>query len=155
MSLAKPLANGLLIGVALVTEKVAAAINYGDHGTAFGGGPFVCHATLATLDKIQKPGYLAEVTRKGEYFKQLLKTKLSGHPHVREIRGAGLIVGIELDVPAAPLVDACLDGGVFVPTTRKGNVVRLVPTLIVSEKELEQAAEVIRECLPAHEASTS
>ncbi|KAF6993543.1 hypothetical protein CFC21_010420 [Triticum aestivum] len=155
MTLAKPLANGLPIGVALVTEKVAAAINYGDHGTTFGGGPFVCHAALATLDKIQKPGFLAEVTKKGEYFKQLLKTKLSGNPHVKEIRGAGLIVGIELDVPAGPLVDACLNAGVFLLTAGKGNVVRLVPALIVSEKELEQAAEVIRECLPALEASTS
>ncbi|XP_048566867.1 acetylornithine aminotransferase, mitochondrial isoform X2 [Triticum urartu] len=155
MTLAKPLANGLPIGVALVTEKVAAAIHYGDHGTTFGGGPFVCHAALATLDKIQKPGFLAEVTKKGEYFKQLLKTKLGGNPHVKEIRGAGLIVGIELDVPAGPLVDACLDAGVFLLTAGKGNVVRLVPALIVSEKELEQAAEVIRECLPALEASTS
>ncbi|XP_051227669.1 acetylornithine aminotransferase, chloroplastic/mitochondrial [Lolium perenne] len=149
MTLAKPLANGLPIGVVLVNEKIAAAINYGDHGTTFGGNPFVCSAALAVLDKIQKPGFLAEVTKKGENFRQLLKTKLSGNPHVKEIRGIGLIVGIELDVPAGPLVDACLAAGVFLLTAGKGNVVRLVPPLIISEKELEQAAEVIRDCLPA------
>jgi acetylornithine aminotransferase len=149
MTLAKPLANGLPIGVVLVNEKIAAAINYGDHGTTFGGNPFVCSAALAVLDKIQKPGFLAEVTKKGENFRQLLKTKLSGNSHVKEIRGIGLIVGIELDVPAGPLVDACLAAGVFLLTAGKGNVVRLVPPLIISEKELEQAAEVIRDCLPA------
>ncbi|KAF0923084.1 hypothetical protein E2562_003311 [Oryza meyeriana var. granulata] len=155
MTLAKPLAGGLPIGVVLVTEKVASAINYGDHGTTFGGGPLVCQAALTTLDKIQKPGFLAEVAKKGENFKQLLSTKLSGNAHVKEIRGIGLIVGIELDVPAGPLVDACLDAGVIVLTAGKGNVVRLVPPLIISEKELEQAAEVIRDCLPALDASTS
>ncbi|KAF2928969.1 acetylornithine aminotransferase, mitochondrial [Oryza sativa Japonica Group] len=155
MTLAKPLAGGLPIGVVLVTEKVASAINFGDHGTTFGGGPLVCQAALTTLDKIQKPGFLAEVAKKGENFKQLLSTKLSGNAHVKEIRGIGLIVGIELDVPAGPLVDACLDRGVIVLTAGKGNVVRLVPPLIISEKELEQAAEVIRDCLPALDASTS
>ncbi|XP_015647999.1 acetylornithine aminotransferase, mitochondrial [Oryza sativa Japonica Group] len=124
MTLAKPLAGGLPIGVVLVTEKVASAINYGDHGTTFGGGPLVCQAALTTLDKIQKPGFLAEVAKKGENFKQLLSTKLSGNAHVKEIRGIGLIVGIELDVPAGPLVDACLDRGVIVLTAGKGNVVR-------------------------------
>jgi acetylornithine aminotransferase len=155
MTLAKPLANGLPIGVALVKEKIAAAINYRDHGSTFGGSPLVCQAALAVLYKIQEPGFLAEVTKKGENFRQLLKTNLSGNPHVKEIRGIGLIVGIELDVPAGPLVRACLDAGVFLVTAGKGNVVRLVPPLIISEKELEQAAEVIRDCLPALEAPTS
>ncbi|KAL5230487.1 hypothetical protein ABZP36_029263 [Zizania latifolia] len=154
MTLAKPLAGGLPIGVGLVTEKVASAINYGDHGTTFEGGPLVCQAALTTLDKIQKPAFLPEVAKKGENFKQLLSAKLSGSKHVKEFRGIGLIVGIELDVPAGPLVDACLDAGVVVLTAGKGNVVRLVPPLI-SEKELEQAAEVIRDCLPALDAFRS
>jgi acetylornithine aminotransferase len=113
MSLAKPLANGLPIGIVLVKENISAAIDYGDHGTTFGGSPFVCRAALTVLDKIQKPGFLAAVSNKGENFRQLLKTKLSGNSHVKEIRGIGLIVGIKLDVPAGPLVDACLEAGVF------------------------------------------
>ncbi|XP_051227679.1 acetylornithine aminotransferase, mitochondrial [Lolium perenne] len=149
MSLAKPLANGLPIGIVLVKENISAAIDYGDHGTTFGGSPVVCRAALTVLDKIQKPGFLAAVSKKGENFRQLLKTKLSGNSHVKEIRGIGLIVGIEFDVLAGPLVDACLDAGVFLLTAGKGNVVRLVPPLIISEKELEQAAEVIRDCLSA------
>jgi acetylornithine aminotransferase len=149
MSLAKPLANGLPIGIVLVKENISAAIDYGDHGTTFGGSPFVCRAALTVLDKIQKPGFLAAVSKKGENFRQLLKNKLSGNSHVKEIRGIGLIVGIELDVLAGPLVHASLDAGVFLLTAGKGNVVRLVPPLIISEKELEQAAEVIRDCLSA------
>lgn len=149
MTLAKPLANGIPIGVVLVKEKVAAAINYGDHGTTFGGGPLACQTAITVFDKITRPGFLAEVSRKGESLKLLLRAKLSGNPHVREVRGVGLLVGVELDVPAGPLVDACLDAGVIVLTAGKGNVVRLVPPLIVSEKELEHAADVIRDCLPA------
>ncbi|CAN6331291.1 unnamed protein product [Urochloa humidicola] len=155
MTIAKPLANGIPVGAVLLKEKVAKPIKYGDHGTTFGGGPLACKAALTVLDKIQKPGFLAEVSKKGEDFKQLLRTKLSGNPHVKEVRGVGLIVGIELDVPAGPLVDACLDAGVIVLTAGKGNVVRLVPPLIISEKELEQAADVIRDCLPALDVATS
>ncbi|KAJ6803906.1 acetylornithine aminotransferase, mitochondrial-like [Iris pallida] len=148
MTLAKPLAGGLPIGVVLVTERVAAAISYGDHGRTFAGSPLVCHAALKVLDKIQEPKFLTSVARKGLYLKELLTDKLGGNPHVKEVRGLGLIVGIELDVRATPLVDACRDSGLLVLTAGKGNVVRLVPPLIISEEELEQAAEVINKCMP-------
>ena len=79
-----------------------------------------------------------------------------GHnPHVKEVRGVGLIVGIELDVQASPLVDACREAGFLVLTTGKGNVVRLVPPLIITEEELELAAEVLSGSLPALDRSNS
>ncbi|KAL5977222.1 hypothetical protein ACLOJK_021565 [Asimina triloba] len=149
MTLAKPLAGGLPIGVVLTTERVAAAMSFGDHGTTFAGGPLVCHAALAVLDKIQKPGFLASVSKKGEYFKKLLVEKIGSNPHVKEVRGVGLIVGIELDVPASPLVDACRNLGLLILTAGKGNVVRLVPPLVISERELEQAAEILLEGMPS------
>lgn len=155
MTLAKPLAGGLPIGVVLATERVAAALNPGDHGSTFAGGPLVCHAALAVLDKIQHPSFLASVTQKGHYLKKLLLEKLGGNPHVKEVRGLGLLVGIELCVPASPLVDACRESGLLVLTAGKGNVVRLVPPLIISEEELEQAAEVLRECLPVLDDNSS
>ncbi|WOL14821.1 acetylornithine aminotransferase, mitochondrial [Canna indica] len=155
MTLAKPLAGGLPIGVVLTTERVAAAINYGDHGSTFAGGPLVCHAALAVLDKIRNPAFLASVTRKGQYLKELLIKKLGGNQHVKEVRGFGLIVGIELDVQASPLVNACREAGLLVLTAGKGNVVRLVPPLIISEEELELSAEVIRSCLPALDGNAS
>ncbi|XP_042520527.1 acetylornithine aminotransferase, mitochondrial-like [Macadamia integrifolia] len=155
MTLAKPLAGGLPIGAVLVTERVAAAINFGDHGSTFAGGPLVCNAALAVLNKISKTGFLASVSKKGEYLKELLSQKLGGNPHVKEIRGLGLITGIELDVPAAPLVDACRNSGLLILTAGKGNVVRLVPPLVIFEEELECAAKILSECMPALDKSSS
>ncbi|KAG4998424.1 hypothetical protein JHK82_029215 [Glycine max] len=148
MTLAKPLAGGLPIGALLVTERVASAINYGDHGSTFAGSPLVCSAALAVLDKISKPDFLSSVSKKGLYFKELLREKLGENRHVKEIRGVGLIIGIDLDVPASPLVDACRSSGLLVLTAGKGNVVRLVPPLIITEKELEQAAGILCQTLP-------
>ena len=148
MTLAKPLAGGLPIGAVLVTERVASAIKYGDHGSTFAGGPLVCKAAVAVLDKISKPTFLDSVSKKGQYFKKLLMQKLGGNPHVREVRGLGLIVGIELDVPASPLVDACRNSGLLILTAGKGNVIMIVPPLIISEEELELAAEILLKCLP-------
>lgn len=152
MTLAKPLAGGLPIGAVLVTERVSAAIKPGDHGSTFAGSPLVCNAAIAVLDKISNPDFLASVSRKGQYFKELLAKKLGGNPHVKEVRGKGLIIGIELDVPAGPLVDACRESGLLILTAGKGNVVRLVPPLVISEQELETGAEILLKCLPALDA---
>ncbi|XP_059640380.1 acetylornithine aminotransferase, mitochondrial-like [Cornus florida] len=148
MTLAKPLAGGLPIGATLVTERVAAAVNFGDHGSTFAGGPLVCNAASAVLDKISKPSFLASVSKKGLYLKEMLMQKLGGNSHVKEIRGLGLIIGIELDVSASPLVDACRNSGLLILTAGKGNVVRLVPPLIISEQELDSAAEILLKCFP-------
>ncbi|KAJ8557163.1 hypothetical protein K7X08_002788 [Anisodus acutangulus] len=146
ITLAKPLAVGLPIGA--VTERVVAAINYWDHGSTFAGGPLVCNAAVAVLDKISEPSFLASVTKKGQYFRELLVTKLRGNSHVREVRGVGLIIGIDLDVPASPLVDACQQSGLLVLTAGKGNVVRLVLPLTITEQELDRAAEILFSCFP-------
>ncbi|XP_031505044.1 acetylornithine aminotransferase, mitochondrial [Nymphaea colorata] len=148
MTLAKPLAGGLPIGVVLVTDRVAAAINPGDHGSTFAGGPLVCNAALAVLNKIRNPSFLASVSRKGEYLKDLLVQHLGKNKHVKEVRGVGLIIGIELDVSASPLVDACRDAGLLVLTAGKGNVVRIVPPLVITETELEKAVEILSNCFP-------
>lgn len=153
MTLAKPLAGGLPIGATLVTERVNSAVAHGDHGSTFAGSPLVCHAAITVFDIIANPSFLSSVSKKGHYIKELLIQKLGGNPHVKEVRGWGLIIGIELDVSASPLVDACRDSGLIVLTAGKGNVVRLVPPLIISEKELEHAAEILRECLPALDTS--
>lgn len=155
MTLAKPLAGGLPIGAVLLTERVASAINYGDHGSTFAGGPLVCNAALAVVDKISNPSFLASVSKKGLYLKEILKQKIGGSSHVREIRGLGLIVGIELDVSANPLVDACRNAGLLVLTAGKGNVVRLVPPLIISEQELDRAAEILYQALPVLDQNNS
>lgn len=155
MTLAKPLAGGLPIGAALVTERVASAIAYGDHGSTFAGAPLVCSAALAVLDKISNPNFLSSVSKKGHYFLELLKQKLGGNPHVREIRGFGLIIGIDLDVSASPLVDACRNAGLLVLTAGKGNVVRIVPPLIISKEELSHAADILYKAFPVLDENSS
>lgn len=147
MTLAKPLAGGLPIGATLVTERVNAAISFGDHGSTFAGGPLVCAAAIAVFDKISNPSFLASVAKKGDHLKQMLKKKLEGNKHVKEIRGFGLIVGIELDVSATPLVDACRESGLLILTAGKGDIVRLVPPLVISQEELDRAVEIIHKCL--------
>lgn len=155
MTLAKPLAGGLPIGAVLATERVAASIGFGDHGSTFAGGPLVCHAALAVLDKIQSPGFLEGVLKKGLHLRELLSKKLGGSRHVKEVRGFGLLLGIELDVPAAPLVEECLSSGLLVLTAGKGNIVRLVPPLVISQEEIEQAVEILSKCLPALDRGSS
>ncbi|KAI3504484.1 hypothetical protein L1887_25990 [Cichorium endivia] len=147
MTLAKPLAGGLPIGATLLTEKINTAISNGDHGSTFAGGPLVCAAAIAVFDKISDPSFLASVTKKGNYLKQILKEKLGGNPHVKEIRGFGLIVGIELDVYASRLVDTCRESGLLILTAGKGDIVRLVPPLVISQQELDRAVEILCECL--------
>lgn len=85
MTIAKPLAGGLPIGVVLTTERVAVAISAGDHGSTFAGGPLVCHTALAVLGKIQERSFLASVTRKRHYLKELLVNKLGGNLHVVDL----------------------------------------------------------------------
>ncbi|KAL5732179.1 acetylornithine transaminase [Ranunculus cassubicifolius] len=148
MTLAKPLAGGLPIGAVLVTERVASAIKYGDHGSTFAGSPGICKPALVVLEKIMKPEFLASVSEKGKYLKDLLIKTIGSNPHVQEVRGFGLIVGIELDVSASPLVNACRNSGLLVLTAGKGNIVRIVPPLIISEQELKRAVEILAECLP-------
>ncbi|KAI3983913.1 hypothetical protein MKX01_011621 [Papaver californicum] len=149
MTLAKPLAGGLPIGAVLMTDKVASAANYGDHGSTFAGSPLVCNAAVAVFDKVTKPGFLASVTKKREYLKELLSQKLGGNKHIKEIRGTGLIVGVELDVSASHLVDACRNSGLLILTAGKGNVVRIIPPLVISEQELEHGVNILSKCMSA------
>ncbi|KAM1539519.1 hypothetical protein ACFX10_004302 [Malus domestica] len=155
MTLAKPLAGGLPIGAALMTERVASAIAFGDHGSTFAGAPLICSAALAVVDKISDPKFLNSVSKKGIYFKNILKQKLGGNPHVREIRGLGLIIGIELDVSASAVVDACRNSGLLILTAGKGNVVRLVPPLIITEQEIDVAADILSQALPVLDETNS
>ncbi|XXG65809.1 hypothetical protein AAC387_Pa05g3424 [Persea americana] len=149
MTLGKPLAGGLPIGAVLTTESVAAAISSGHHGETFAGGPLFCRAALVVLDKIQNPEFLASVSKKGQYLKELLLDKLVGNPHLKEVRGLGLLVGVELDVSSSPLVDACRNSGLLTAASAAGkeNVVRLAPALVISEQELELAAAIISESM--------
>eukprot|EP00850_Spirogloea_muscicola_P011977 SM000076S21798 [mRNA] locus=s76:307670:309281:+ [translate_table: standard] len=147
MTLAKPLAGGLPIGAVLMTEEVASAVRPGDHGSTFAGGPLVCSAALAVLDRLQAPGFLGDVAAKGERLRAGLRKHLGDNPHVKEVRGEGLLVGVQLDCPAGPLVDAARTAGLLVITAGKGDVVRLAPPLVVTDAEVDEAVDILARCM--------
>jgi predicted acetylornithine/succinylornithine family transaminase len=145
LTLAKPLAGGLPMGAALLTDRVAAAIQPGDHATTFGGGPLVATVALEVLRRISAPSFLAGVRERGMLLGALLQ-ELVALPSVSEVRGIGLMWGLELTVPAAPVVAAALEAGVLA-TVAGDRVVRLLPPLVISDEELREGVSVLREAL--------
>ncbi len=145
MTLAKPLAGGLPMGAVLVTERVASAIQPGDHATTFGGGPFVSLIALHVLGRVSDPAFLAKVRDDGEFVRASLETWV-GSDGVVGVRGRGLLWGIELDRPAGPLVGRALDAGLLVVTAGE-RVLRLVPPLVIERDELESGLSILRSVL--------
>jgi predicted acetylornithine/succinylornithine family transaminase len=143
MTLAKALANGVPIGAMLAREEVARALTPGTHASTFGGTPFVTSVALATLATVLEENVADNAARMGRYLMDGLRRLAEGCPLVREVRGRGLLIGVELARPAAAqVVDACRDAGVLVLTAGE-RVVRLAPPLIVGEPDCRRALDVI------------
>lgn len=138
MTLSKPLANGLPIGVTVVSDEVAAAVPAGSHGSTFGGNPLVCAAGLATLQVIADPGFNQHVAVTGELFLQRLGS--IDHPHIREVRGMGLMVAVELKRNVSPILQAMQEDGVLAIPAGSTSV-RFLPPLIAEEEHVIGAAE--------------
>jgi acetylornithine aminotransferase len=111
----------------------------GDHGSTFAGNPLVCATAGAVLDVIADPSFLASIEAKGERLRQGLRKATAGNHHVKEVRGLGLLVGMQLDVQAGKAVDAARAEGLIIITAGKGDVVRLVPPLVITEDEIDEA----------------
>jgi acetylornithine/N-succinyldiaminopimelate aminotransferase len=141
VTLAKGLANGLPIGCLLVADEAAGAFAPGDHGSTFGGNPVACAAACAVVDAVDAT-LLEDVRAKGAG----LAAGLGALPGVLEVRGAGLLLGAELDRPAAEVVEACREAGVVVLSAGE-QVLRLAPPLTVTRDELDQGLAVIEEVL--------
>jgi predicted acetylornithine/succinylornithine family transaminase len=146
LTLAKPLAGGLPMGAVLVSGAVAAALRPGDHATTFGGGPLVASVALAVLRAVAEPSFLAEVRRKGEWLGRRLARLAAARPRVREVRGRGLLWGLELAEPAAPVVGAARERGLLV-TTAGPQVVRIIPPLVIAGDDLERGVAILEEVL--------
>ncbi len=133
MTLAKGLAGGLPIGACVAFGAAADAFRPGDHGSTFGGNPVVCAAALAVLDVIEQEGLLDRATKLGER----LATGLAALPGVAEVRGAGLLLGVVLEQPAAQAVEATLRDAGFLVNAIGDTVIRLAPPLVVSERQID------------------
>jgi predicted acetylornithine/succinylornithine family transaminase len=138
VSLGKALGAGVPVGAALISEEVAAKISFGDHGSTYGGNLLACRAALCFLDELVEGGLLAQVTRVGRHFETRLRAIAAKHSIVKEVRGAGLMWGLELSRDAAPVVPAGLARGVIVNRTAE-TVVRLLPPLVITEAEADEA----------------
>jgi predicted acetylornithine/succinylornithine family transaminase len=146
MTLAKPLAGGLPMGAVLLTERVAAALQPGDHGTTFGGGPLVASAALAACRKIGDPAFMAEVRRKSHELANWLGALALSNPRVRDVRGAGMVWGVEVEGGAADVVARALEAGLLLCTAGT-NVVRILPPLVASDDELRRGIDLLDEVL--------
>ena len=146
LTLAKPLAGGLPMGAVLVSDRVAAALAPGDHATTFGGGPFVATVALEVLKTIADPDFLAEVRAKGTWLGERLERLAATAPRVRAVRGRGLMWGIALGGPAAPVVTAARERRLLVLTAGP-DVIRIVPPLTISQGDLERGVAVLAEVL--------
>ena len=139
---AKPLAAGLPLGALLGREETAAVLGPGSHGSTFGGGALACRAALEFLDVVEEEGLVERVRQTGERALSAFRGLAAGNPALREVRGRGLMIGLEIDRPAAPLVDALLERGYIVGSCR-GQVIRLLPPYAVPPEVLEQFADVL------------
>ena len=134
MPLAKGLGSGVPIGACLARGAAAGVFKPGNHGTTFGGGPLVSVAALTTLEAIESEGLLANAARQGEAIMQGLARELSGVAGVKEIRGKGLMIGVELDRPCGDLVRRGLAAGIVINVTAD-RVIRLLPPLVFGDAE--------------------
>lgn len=143
---AKGLANGVPIGVCLARRPVAELFSPGAHGSTFGGNPLACRASLATLNTIEDQDLCARAGELGNYLLSALRTRLSGCGLVREIRGKGLILGIELTQPCRELVDLCQAHKLLINVTAE-HTIRLLPPLIMEQDQADQVVEILGGCI--------
>ena len=151
VAVGKALGSGVPIGAALVSQQVADAISFGDHGSTYGGNLLACRAALYVMTQLVDGGLIAQINRVGPHCEQRLKAVAAKHPIVKEIRGAGLMWGLELTRDAAAVVPAGLGHGVIVNRTAE-TVVRLLPPLVIVESEIDEAVGRLDAALGAVEA---
>jgi acetylornithine/N-succinyldiaminopimelate aminotransferase len=146
MTLAKPLAGGLPMGAILLTDEVASAIQAGDHGTTFGGGPFVSSVALHVLDRLSDPAMLAHVTETGAWMGRELEEIARRTGRIRQVRGAGFMWGIDVMGTAAHVVSEALAHGLLV-CSAGDYTVRLLPPLVATRDELARGLRILESVL--------
>ncbi|RRQ24224.1 aspartate aminotransferase family protein [Guyparkeria sp. SCN-R1] len=140
MSLAKGLGNGVPIGACLTAGRATDLFGPGSHGSTFGGNPLVCRAAATVLEVIERDGLVMRAEKLGQSIAGRIRDGLAGLDGFREVRGRGLMIGIELDRPAGELVGRALEQGLLINVTA-GSVVRLLPPMILSESQADLIAD--------------
>jgi acetylornithine/N-succinyldiaminopimelate aminotransferase len=146
VAIAKPIAAGLPLGAFLARQDFATAISPGQHGTTFGGGPLACRVALEYLAIVEEEKLLENVARVGGYLHDQLKLLAIKHNAVKEVRGRGLILGLQLAVPARPIVEEALADGVLFNSTQD-TVLRFLPPFLLQEKHVDKGIRVLKKLL--------
>lgn len=149
LTFAKGIGGGFPVAGFAVPERLAHVFKSGDHGGTFGGNPLACAAVYATLTTIKSEGLVDKVAEKGEYFKNELRKLQEKYPDkVTDVRGCGLMLGMEVAGEGKPIVESCLANNVIVNCTA-GNVIRIVPPLIISKEEIDIVVAALDKALAA------
>jgi acetylornithine/N-succinyldiaminopimelate aminotransferase len=148
MVFAKPLGGGLPIGAILTTDAVAEHINPGDHGSTFAGSPLVCAVATAVFKRLSNPLTLEHVRQMGEYLHKRLLELQTEDEHIKNVRGRGLMMGMQVSGNLAAVRDAAQDAGLLV-VGAGDDVIRFVPPLIVQKHEIDEAISILRHALEA------
>jgi predicted acetylornithine/succinylornithine family transaminase len=143
MTLAKGLGAGVPIGAMLASKRIASGFDLGSHGSTFGGNALTCAAAIAVMDVLLNDGVPENCRRQGAYLVDRLRRLNAG---VKSVRGAGLLVGVEVDRPGAGVVDACRRAGLLINSTG-GSILRLSPPLIVTREEVDEAVGILERVL--------
>jgi acetylornithine aminotransferase len=136
MTLAKALANGLPMGAMMAREEVAEAFTPGSHASTFGGTPLVASAALTTVKTLLDEGVLENCERVGNYFRERLRRLQSKYAFIREVRGKGLLIGLDLTWEGMSVVKACMERGFLINCTQE-HILRFIPPLIIKEEDID------------------
>ena len=148
VSMAKALGGGMPIGAICATKEVAKAFTPGSHGTTFGGSPVCCAAALAEVNELLDRDLAGNAEKMGEYFKK----KLCARPHVKEVRGKGLLIGVEFDdsISGVEVKHGCMHRHLLI-TAIGAHIIRMIPPLIITEEDCDKAFEIIKETVESME----
>mgnify|MGYP000404297427 FL=1 len=150
VTLAKGLAGGVPIGAFMATDKVASAFHAGDHGSTFGGNPLACAAACVVLDALIDGNLMENAKEIGAYLQSKFEEYKSKYPNlIKEVRGRGLILGMELTRPGREIANECLDYGAIINCTA-GNVLRFVPPLNITKAHVDELISVLDKVLPKY-----
>jgi len=146
VTMAKAMGNGFPLGAVLAKDSIAAAFEPGSHASTFGGNPLAMAAAKATLETLLDGNIISDCRLRGGYFMNKLDALRKKHPVIKDVRGRGLLIGVELDCEAAGIIKRCMDRGILVASAG-AQVLRFVPPLIVTEQDIDRLVEILDEIL--------
>ncbi|MBN2512704.1 MAG: aspartate aminotransferase family protein [Sedimentisphaerales bacterium] len=146
ITLAKTLGGGVAIGAMVAKPEIASALVPGTHASTFGGNPLACAASIATIEAIESEKLIDNAVRMGQYATEKLNALKQKFPIIRELRGKGLMIGIELTVPGGTIISKCLERGLRINCTQ-GNILRFMPSMTIRAEEIDQAIDILSSVL--------